>query len=102
MMPDLRVFRSFAGGVLCANSLPHLATAVSGRHHLTPVRGPHSNRWVNLGWGAANLAAGLALARANDPIRRTWDRRLVAFDAGAATFAVWMAASEAVRRVNWR
>lgn len=101
-MPDLRQVRAFAGGVLCANSLPHLATAVSGRQHLTPVRGPHSSGWVNLGWGVANLAAGLALARATDPIRTTWDRRLVAFDAGAATFAVWMAASETVGRVNWR
>jgi hypothetical protein len=101
-MPDLRLVRSFAGGVLCANSLPHLATAVSGRHHLTPVRGPHSSRWVNLCWGAANLLAGMALARASDPIRTTWDRRLVAFDAGAATFALWMATSEAVGRVNWR
>lgn len=96
--------QAFTAGVLCANSLPHLATAVAGRRHLTPLAGRDSNRWVNLGWGAANLAGGLALLRSAS--RRDarpggrWDTRLVAFDVGAAIFAVWMAVSERVFRTN--
>ena len=31
---------------------------------------------------------------------RRWDRRLVAFEAGAVTFAAWMAASEAFAPLN--
>ena len=91
--------RAFVAGVLAANSLPHLATAASGREHLTPLRGPRSNRWVNLAWGAANLLGGLVLVGVRADGRR-WGRDLVAFDAGAATFAVWMAASESLLKVN--
>ena len=95
--------RSFVAGLLCANSLPHLATAASNHQHLTPVGGRRSGRWVNLAWGALNLGGGLALVAAAARGRgEQWDRRLVAFDAGAATFAVWMAASEATMKVNSR
>jgi|SRR5919112_3646686 hypothetical protein len=94
--------RSFVAGLLCANSLPHLATAASNHRHLTPLAGRRSNRWVNLAWGALNLGGGLALAATQHGRARRWDRRLVAFDAGAATFAVWMAASEATMKVNSR
>jgi hypothetical protein len=92
--------RSFVAGLLCANSLPHLATAVSDHQHLTPLAGRTSNRWVNLAWGALNLAGGLALAASPGGRGGRWDRRLVAFDAGAATFALWMAASEALLPLN--
>lgn len=68
---------------------------------MTPVGGKDSAPQVNLGWGLLNLAGGLALvaitARTGE---QRWDRRLVAFDAGAATFAAWMAGSEALLEVN--
>ncbi|GAA4421830.1 hypothetical protein GCM10023169_15250 [Georgenia halophila] len=91
---------AFCSGLLCANSLPHLATAAAGHQHLTPLGGKTSNRWVNLGWGALNLAGGLALAARPQGGGRRWSGRIVAFDAGAATFALWMAVSEVVMKVN--
>lgn len=121
---------ALVAGLLCANSLPHLATAAAGRRHLTPIGGAESSRWINAAWGAANLIGGLALiahstrgegfsggsSREEGRFARTvrgegaagsvrgekrWDSRLVAFDLGAAVFAAWMAASEATLQVNW-
>lgn len=92
---------AFAAGMMCANSLPHLATAVTGRRFLTPLAGRMSSPGVNAVWGIANLAAGLALARRTGGTRTQWDSRLIAFDAGAATFTAWMVASESVLKVNW-
>lgn len=92
---------AFIGGVLVGNSAPHLATAVTRRTHLTPLAGRESSAVVNLIWGLSNALAGLALTRAcTRSGNRHWDRSLVAFEAGVATFAVWMAASEAALRVN--
>lgn len=92
---------TFVGGLLVANSAPHLATAVTGRTHLTPLAGKESSPAVNLAWGLGNAVAGLALTRACAPTGdRRWDRSLVAFEAGTAAFALWMALSEAVLRVN--
>lgn len=102
-MAKRSIARSFLAGVLAANSLPHLATALTGHRHLTPLRGSGSSSRVNLLWGCANVLAGAALlrsARDRDGGGR-WDARLVAFDAGAATFAAWMAVSEATMKVNW-
>lgn len=93
---------AFAAGVLCANSLPHLATAATGHRHLTPLAGRSSSAWVNAAWGAANLVGGLALARRVARGANRWDGRLVAFELGAAVFATWMAGSEAVMKVNSR
>lgn len=92
---------AFAAGMMCANSLPHLATAVTGRRFLTPLGGRMSSPGINAVWGAVNLVAGLALARRAGPAQSRWDSRLVAFDAGAAAFAGWMVASESVLKVNW-
>jgi hypothetical protein len=92
--------RSFLGGVLAANSLAHLATAVTGREHLTPLAGRTSGPVVNAVWGGANLLGGLLLTRSAGGPGRRWDERLVAFDAGAAAFAAWMALSEGLMRVN--
>lgn len=91
---------AFAAGVLCANSLPHLATAVTGHRHLTPLRGAQSSPRINLAWGAANLVGGLALARRMARGTGRWDDHLIAFELGAAVFATWMAGSEAALRVN--
>ena len=95
-----RLVAAYFAGVLCANSLPHLATAVSGHRHLTPLAGKQSSHWVNLVWGAGNLAAGLVLISRQRGGAR-WDSRLVAFDAGAATFAAWMVLSDGLVPVNW-
>jgi len=97
-----RYATSFVAGMLCANSLPHLATAVSDHQHLTPIGGRRSNRWVNLAWGALNLGGGLALAATTQGAGGRWDRRLVAFDAGAVTFTLWMALSEGLLPINSR
>ena len=91
---------AFVAGVLCANSLPHLATAATGRRHLTPLAGRKSNRRVNLLWGTMNLAGGLALVSGVARGNGRWDSRLVAFDAGAAVFATWMALSEVSMKTN--
>jgi hypothetical protein len=92
---------AFVGGLLVGNSAPHLATAVTGRTHLTPLAGRESSAVVNLVWGLGNALAGLALTRACTASgARRWDGSLIAFEAGVATFATWMAASEAALRVN--
>lgn len=100
-MTALKQVGAFIGGLLVGNSAPHLATAVTGRIHLTPLRGKESSAAVNLCWGLGNALAGLALTRAcTRSAGRRWDGSLIAFEAGVATFAVWMAGSEAALRVN--
>lgn len=95
-------------GLLAANALPHLASAVTGRHHLTPLRGRDSGPGTNAAWGALNGAAAAALLRrdsgAGSPESDAgrWDRRLLAFGAGTAGMSLWMVASEAAWRVNSR
>ncbi|WP_154795050.1 hypothetical protein [Occultella kanbiaonis] len=100
-MPSTTRIPSCLAGVLVANSVPHPGTAVTGRTHLTPIAGSESSPAVNLAWGAANAVGGLALLRAGSrPGGGAWDRRLVAFELGAAVFSVWMVASEALPHVN--
>ncbi|WP_324651499.1 hypothetical protein [Georgenia sp. H159] len=93
---------ALVSGVLVANSAPHLASAVAGRRHLTPLAGRESSPAVNGVWGAANLLGGLVLLRrvAGAPSPSRWDGRLHWFEVGAAGFAAWMAASELALRVN--
>ena len=94
--------RSFVAGVLIANSAPHLATAVTGHRHLTPLAGPESSAAVNGTWAALNLAAGLALLRVRRAgARRRWDGDLPAFEAGYLVVAGWMTLSERIRPTNW-
>lgn len=95
--------RAAAAGVLVANSAPHLATAVAGRRHLTPLTGRDSAPAVNLAWAAANLLGGALVLRgaAGDRQPGRWDDRLVAFEAGYLGWALWMAASEYLLKVNW-
>lgn len=95
-----RTFGWVVAGVLCANSLPHLATAAAGREMMTPLGGKNSNRWINLLWGGVNLAGGLVLMAFGQRRDRAWDRHLVAFSAGAAGFLAWAAIGEAVFRFN--
>lgn len=89
-------------GVLVANSAPHLASAVTGRRHLTPLAGRDSSAAVNAAWGLANLAGGLLLVRraTASTYSGRWDEQLHHFELGAAGFAAWMAVSERVLRVN--
>jgi hypothetical protein len=95
--------RAVVAGVLVANSAPHLASAVAGRRHLTPLAGRDSAPTVNLAWAGANLLGGALLLRgaggAGQPGR--WDDRLVAFEAGYLGWALWMTASEYLLKVNW-
>lgn len=93
---------TYAAGVLCANSLPHLATAAAGRRLMTPFAGRSSGRWANLAWGGVNLAAGLALAAGNRGDAGQWIVRLTAFGAGAASFSVWGVVGEKLFRFNSR
>jgi hypothetical protein len=75
--------RAFLGGVLVANSAPHLATAAAGRRHLTPLAGRESSAGVNLAWAAANLLGGCLLLRMTGGAGGgRWDSRLLAFEAG--------------------
>ncbi|GGV35580.1 hypothetical protein GCM10010182_69480 [Actinomadura cremea] len=90
-----RVQSCFAG-MLVANSAPHIATAVSGRRHMTPLAGRESGPVANGVWAGFNLAGGvvlLQLARKGKAEAR-WDRDLVAFETGYLAFASWMALSE--------
>lgn len=92
---------SFLAGALLANSAPHLATAITGRRHLTPLAGKNSSATVNGIWAALNAAGSVALLR---PTRRhggdRWDIDLPAFEAGYLCLAAWMATSETVFRLN--
>ncbi|HLU53918.1 MAG TPA: hypothetical protein VKZ81_00530 [Pseudonocardia sp.] len=93
--------RSFLAGLLVANSAPHLASAVAGRQHLTPLAGRTSGPAVNAAWAALNLAAGAALLRWRRPTGSRWDRDLVSFEAGYLLFACWMAGTERLFPTNW-
>lgn len=99
--PEGSARRAYVAGVLCANALPHLATAIAGRRHLTPLAGRDSSAGVNLAWAVANAVGGGALLRSatREPTERR-DRRLVTFEAGALTMAAWMLASEHLGQVN--
>lgn len=93
--------RAFVAGVLVGNSAPHLATAVTGRRHLTPLAGGGSGPGVNGLWGAVNLLAGLLLLTP-DTHREpgAWDDDLLAFEGGVLALAAWMVATERVLRTN--
>lgn len=91
---------SFLAGVLLANSVPHLASAVAGRRHMIPGRRAAPPA-ANLAWAAANLAGGcLLLHRSARDGTDTWDSRLVAVEAGALALSAWMFGSEYAVPVN--
>ncbi|MDN5859007.1 MAG: hypothetical protein L0H84_10315, partial [Pseudonocardia sp.] len=102
-MSRLPRLRPFAAGMLVANSAPHLATAVTGRRHLTPLAGRQSGPAVNAVWACINLVAGAVLlarsSRSDVPAR--WNRDLVDFETGYLAFATWMAGTERYFPVNW-
>ncbi|MFE6734718.1 hypothetical protein [Microbacterium sp. NPDC057650] len=81
-----RRWAAFAGGVLAANSTPHLVTAARMGHLLTPLAGPDSGPAANLCWGAMNLTAASALVAV---ARRSPRRILAPFALGCAVFAAW-------------
>lgn len=95
--------RSFLAGVLVGNSAPHLATAVTGRRHLTPLAGADSGPAANAPWAGLNLLGGLLLhAPSGRRKPGLWDGDLVAFEAGALAMSAWMAGSERVLGTNSR
>jgi hypothetical protein len=90
-------------GVLVGNSTPHLATAITGRRHLTPLAGRNSGPAVNGLWGVVNLLGGLLLLPPDT--RRTpgtWDDDLIAFETGVLALGAWMALTERAWRPNTR
>ena len=93
--------RSFLAGVLGGNSAPHLATAITGRRHLTPLAGRRSGPGVNALWGLVNLLGGLLLL-SPDTHRSpgAWDDDLIAFEGGGLALAAWMVATERALRTN--
>jgi hypothetical protein len=93
--------RSFLAGVLVGNSAPHLATAITGRRHLTPLAGRGSGPGVNAVWGLLNLLGGLLLLSPDghrSPAK--WDDDLLAFEGGMLTLAAWMVVTERMLRTN--
>lgn len=56
---------TFVAGLLLANAVPHLAAGMMGMRFQTPFATPsgvgESPPMVNVWWGAANLAGGIAL-----------------------------------------
>jgi len=92
--------RSFVAGVLVGNSAPHLASAVTGRRHLTPLAGPRSGPVVNGLWGTLNVVGGLLLLPRSRRAPGTWDRDLLAFEGGVLTLAAWMLTTEWTLRTN--
>jgi hypothetical protein len=95
--------RAFVSGVLVANSVPHIASGVAGRRHLTPLQGRTSGPAANLAWGIGNAVAGYAMLRIGRTTEgRAWDVSLVAFEAGTAVWAVWCVISERLLRINHR
>jgi len=86
--------RSFLAGVLVSNSAPHLATAITGRRHLTPLAGRQSGPGVNGLWGLLNLLGGLLLLSPDTHRSPTmWDDDLMAFEAGLLALAAWLVAT---------
>lgn len=93
--------RALVSGALVANSLPHIASGVTGRRHLSPLGGRRSGPVANLAWALGNAVAGCLLLRTL-PGRhgQRWDSSLVASEAGAAAWAAWAVASERAMRTN--
>src|SRR3954454_7870097 len=85
---------AFAAGALVTNAAPHLATAATGRRHLTPLAGRDSGPGVNGVWSALNIstAIGLLVWSARGKGSR-WDASLIAFGLGHVTFSAgwWQA-----------
>ena len=99
-MRKKNIIGAYSAGVLSANSLPHLATAVAGQRMMTPLRGRRSGRWPNLVWGGMNLAGGLALVARSHRAEQPWARHLIAYAVGGATFSAWAVFAEAVLKFN--
>ncbi len=61
----------FVSGLLLANGVPHFVQGISGEKFQSPFASPRgvgeSSPLVNVVWGFANLAVGLALLRAFAP-----------------------------------
>lgn len=89
-----------AAGVLCANSLPHLATAAAGRTMLTPLAGRDSPATVNALWGATNLLAGLVLMRAASGRPAEAGTAREAFGIGVVAFSAWAVMGERLLGFN--
>jgi len=67
---------------------------------MSPLGGRASGRWVNLFWGAANLAGGLSLVSSPQGAGRRWGARYQAFGSGVAAFSLWAAAADQIFAIN--
>ena len=85
----------FFGGTFLVNAIPYFVSGVTGRPFPGPLATPTghslSPAWINLLWGATNLAcAYLLLGRTGNFESRRWRHILVAF-AGGLTMALMLA-----------
>ena len=83
--------------------MPHLASAITARNHLTPLAGRDSGSAVNGVWAGLNLTGACLLLRSTSTSdERRWTADLLAFEAGVLTLAAWMLGSESWLRTNSR
>lgn len=81
----------FAGALLC-NAIPHLTCGLRGAPFPTPFATPRgvgdSTPLVNVGWGFANLVAGLFVL-SRHPIGLAFNPNLIALLAGGLTLGIY-------------
>jgi hypothetical protein len=80
----------FFGGLFLVNAIPHFGSGVAGHPFQSPFATPPgeglSPAWVNVLWGAANLAfAYLLLVRVGNFELRCWPHVLAAGAGGLAS-----------------
>jgi len=85
----------FFGGAFLANALPHLVAGMSGRAFPTPFANPpgqgESSSFVNVLWGAFNLAAAYGLLCILMELRLDDYPHVTATGAGALLLALFTA-----------
>lgn len=84
----------FCAGAFLANGVPHFVHGISGHKFQSPFATPRgvglSSAIVNVLWGLANVAIGVALAEAVGPFAGTLAEWIVLF-LGALAISLWLA-----------
>lgn len=83
---------NFAAGALLANGVPHFVNGISGKRFQSPFAWPpgigESPPVVNVLWGSANLAGGLALMLGAGEFRFDLNRAALTVGLGALSASV--------------